>query len=57
MLDKIKSELKKLDILIVEDGKDIINIMDRTFKMVVNNIALANDGVEALEHYKNKSLI
>ncbi|AXH10566.1 hypothetical protein CP960_08170 [Malaciobacter halophilus] len=54
MLDKIKSELKKLDILIVEDGKDIINIMDRTFKMVVNNIALANDGVEALEHYKNK---
>lgn len=54
-LDEIKADLKKLDILIVEDGKDIINIMHRTFKMVVNNIDLASNGSEALLHYnKNK---
>ncbi|PPK60302.1 response regulator [Malaciobacter marinus] len=54
-LNEIKADLKKLDILIVEDGKDIINIMHRTFKMVVNNIDLASNGSEALLHYnKNK---
>ncbi|AXX88044.1 response regulator [Malaciobacter marinus] len=54
-LDEIKADLKKLNILIVEDGKDIINIMHRTFKMVVNNIDLASNGSEALLHYdKNK---
>ncbi|PHO09921.1 hypothetical protein CPG37_06135 [Malaciobacter canalis] len=51
-LNEIKADLKKLDILIVEDGKDIINIMHRTFKMVVNNIDLASNGSEALLHYK-----
>lgn len=54
-LNEIKADLKKLDILIVEDGKDIINIMHRTFQMVVNNIDLASNGSEALLHYnKNK---
>jgi CheY-like chemotaxis protein len=54
-LNEIKADLKKLDILIVEDGKDIINIMHRTFKMVVNNIDLASNGSEALLHYnKNR---
>lgn len=51
-LNEIKSDLKNLNILIVEDGKDIINIMDRTFKMIVNQISLASDGNKAIELYK-----
>lgn len=51
-LVEIKNDLKKLDILIVEDGKDIIDIMDRTFKMIVKNITLAANGDEALAAYK-----
>lgn len=51
-LVEIKNDLKKLNILIVEDGKDIIDIMNRTFKMIVNDITLASDGNEALAAYK-----
>ena len=52
---RIESDFRKLNLLIVEDGEDIIEIMDRTFKMIVNSISLAKDGKEAYEHYlKNK---
>ncbi|AXH15844.1 response regulator [Malaciobacter mytili] len=54
-LNEIKSDLKNLNILIVEDGKDIINIMNRTFKMIVNQISLANDGDKAMELYKTNN--
>ncbi len=54
-LNEIKSDLKNLNILIVEDGKDIINIMDRTFKMIVNQISLASDGNKAIELYKKNN--
>lgn len=53
-LEEIKSDLKKLNILIVEDGKDIIEIMNRTFKLLVNNISLASNGDEALKLYKDE---
>ena len=52
---RIESDFRKLNLLIVEDGVDIIEIMDRTFKMIVNSISLAKDGKEAYESYlKNK---
>jgi CheY-like chemotaxis protein len=51
---KIKSDLRQISLLIVEDGEDIINIMDRTFKMLVKEIDLAKDGKEGLERYNNK---
>lgn len=41
---KIKSDLRDIRLLIAEDGEDIINIMDRTFKMLVKDIHLAQDG-------------
>lgn len=50
--EKIKSDLRDISLLIVEDGEDIISIMDRTFKMLVNDIQLATDGDMAFEKYK-----
>lgn len=44
---KIKSDLRDIRLLIAEDGEDIINIMDRTFKMLVKDIHLAQDGAIA----------
>jgi len=49
---KIKSDLRSISLLIVEDGEDIINIMDRTFKMLVKEIFLAKDGEIGLAQYK-----
>ncbi len=54
-LNKIKSDLKNLNILIVDDGEDIINIMNKTFKMIVNQISLAKDGNIAIELYKKNN--
>lgn len=53
---KIKSDLRDVSLLIAEDGEDIINIMDRTFQMLVKNIYLAKDGQEALELFKNNTV-
>jgi len=50
--NKIKTDLREISILIVEDGAEIIDIMDRTFKMIVKDIYLAKNGKEALEQYK-----
>lgn len=50
---KIKSDLRAISLLIVEDGEDIINIMDRTFKMLVREIFLAKDGKEGLKSFKD----
>ncbi|MFA7084846.1 MAG: response regulator [Arcobacteraceae bacterium] len=52
---KIKSDLRNINLLIAEDGEDIINIMDRTFQMLVNDIHLARDGEMALALFKEKS--
>lgn len=49
---KIKSDLRNIRLLVAEDGEDIINIMDRTFQMLVNEIHLASDGEIALSHFK-----
>lgn len=51
---RIKSDLRDISLLIVEDGEDIINIMDRTFKMLVKDITLAKDGEEAIAAYNLK---
>ncbi|WP_419769066.1 MAG: response regulator [Candidatus Marinarcus sp.] len=48
---KIKSDLRNISLLIAEDGQDIINILDRTFKMLVKEIHLASDGAIALSQY------
>ena len=50
-IKKIKSDLRNISILIVEDGEDISAIMDRTFKMLVKDIYLAKNGNEAIEKY------
>ncbi len=49
---KIKSDLREISLLIIEDGEDIINIMDRTFKMLVKEIFLAKDGEVGLQEYQ-----
>jgi CheY-like chemotaxis protein len=53
---KIKSDLRNISLLIAEDGEDIINIMDRTFKMLVKEIHLAKDGQAAFELFKNNKI-
>jgi len=50
-MKKIKTDLRNISILIVEDGVEIIHIMDRTFKMLVQDIYLAHNGNEAIEQY------
>ncbi|RXJ56179.1 response regulator [Candidatus Marinarcus aquaticus] len=50
---KIKSDLRNITLLVAEDGEDIINIMDRTFQMLVKKILLASDGEIALESFKS----
>jgi len=49
---KILSDLREISLLIVEDGEDIIKIMDRTFRLVVRDITLAYNGKEGYELYK-----
>lgn len=50
---KIRTDLREISILIVEDGEEIIDIMDRTFKIIVKDIYLAQSGNEALAQYKH----
>jgi CheY-like chemotaxis protein len=50
---KIIEDLRNISLLIVEDGEDIIRIMDNTFKALVKNIYLAPDPVVGIELYKN----
>jgi CheY-like chemotaxis protein len=52
---KIKSDLRDISLLIAEDGEDIINIMDRTFKMLVKDIHLAQDGEIAYSLFAKNS--
>jgi CheY-like chemotaxis protein len=52
---KIKSDLRNISLLIAEDGEDIINIMDRTFKMLVKEIHLAQDGAIAYSLFQKST--
>jgi CheY-like chemotaxis protein len=52
---KIKSDLRNISLLIAEDGEDIINIMDRTFKMLVKEIHLAKDGEVAYSLFQQNT--
>lgn len=51
---KIISDLRTVNLLIVEDGEDIIKIMDNTFKALVKEIHLAKDPMIGLELFKEK---
>lgn len=54
-IQEIVSKLKDLNILIVEDGVDIRNIMETTFNKLVHSTTLAIDGEDGLEKFnKNK---
>ena len=50
--EKILSDMRKVSLLIVEDNEDIIKLIDNTFKMLVNDITCAKDGLEAIEDFK-----
>ena len=50
---KIIDDLKNLSLLIVEDGEDIIKIMDSTFKALVKNIYLAPNPQMGMELFQN----
>ncbi len=53
--DKILSDMRKVKLLIVEDNKDIIKLIDNTFKMLVQEIYCAKDGNEGYEMFKQNS--
>ncbi|QOG11655.1 response regulator [Arcobacter sp. FWKO B] len=48
---KILNDLRTIKLLIVEDGEDIIKIMDNTFKSLVKEIYLAYNPKDGLELY------
>ena len=51
---KIQTDLSNLNILIVEDGEEIKEIINKTFQLTINSIVLANNGIEAINMYNNK---
>jgi DNA-binding NtrC family response regulator len=51
-LEDIVPSLAKLNILIVEDGEDIRNIMLATFNKLFKNVAIAVDGEEGLAKFQ-----
>ncbi len=50
----IINDLKELNLLIVEDGKDIRDIMSTTFTKLFKSTTTAVDGADGLEQYKYK---
>ena len=50
MIEKIKD----LDILIVEDGKDIRDIMSNTFNKICKSVRTAEDGQDGLNQFNEK---
>ena len=51
---KIQTDISNLNILIVEDGEEIKEIINKTFQLTINSIVLANNGIEAINMYNNK---
>jgi len=51
-MGQLVEDLHKLNILIVEDGADIREIMSSTFNKIFKNTYTANDGLEGLEKFK-----
>ncbi|MEA3384720.1 MAG: response regulator [Campylobacterota bacterium] len=46
------SDLKELDLLIVEDGQDIRDIMSSTFSKLFKSTRTAVDGLDGIEKFK-----
>jgi CheY-like chemotaxis protein len=55
-LQELAKILKDLNILYAEDNPSIQATTARTLELLFANVYLANDGVEALEIYKNKKI-
>ena len=51
-LEDVVPCLAKLDVLIVEDGDDIRNIMLATFNKLFKNVTTAVDGIDGLDKFK-----
>lgn len=47
------NKLKTTTILIVEDGSDILNLLEYSFKLLMKEIKTAQNGIEALEVLNN----
>ena len=50
-MNELVEDLKKINILIVEDGKDIREIMSTTFDKIFHATYTANDGQEGLDKF------
>jgi len=53
-LQEIVSKLKDLNILIVEDGVDVRNIMETTFNKLFHSTTVAIDGVDGLDKFTHQ---
>ena len=51
-INNLVADLKDLNILIVEDGEDIREIMSTTFDKIFHHAYTANDGLQGLEKFK-----
>ena len=54
VIKDLLNELKDLNILIVEDGADIRDIMSSTLGKIFNSTRTAVDGLDGLEKYKKE---
>ncbi|MEA3315196.1 MAG: response regulator [Campylobacterota bacterium] len=53
-IQEIVSELKDLNILIVEDGIDVRKIMETTFNKLVHSTTIAIDGKDGLDKFTHE---
>lgn len=51
-IETLIKDLNKLDVLIVEDGQDIRDIMSSTFNKLFRSTRTAVDGLDGLEKFK-----
>lgn len=50
--EELLAKLKNTSILVVEDGEDILNLIEYTFKLLAKEIKTATNGIEGLEVLK-----
>jgi len=54
-MQELIGELSKLNVLVVEDGQDIRDIMSSTFNKLFHSTTTAVDGLDGLEKFKNQN--
>lgn len=47
--EELLAKLKNISMLVVEDGEDILNLIEHTFKLLAKEIKTATNGIEGLE--------